>query len=87
VWVWVNGERMNFKMDRHWRLGYHDVRTPIDIDISKVVHPGETNRLAVLVSTGMPGRNPRGGIHRRSFLWEAKAEPTGGSPDRADPAE
>ncbi len=87
VWVWVNGERMNFHMDRHWRLGYHDVRTPIDMDISEVARPGETNRVAVLVSTGPPGRNPRGGIHRRSFIWNAKAGAVRGSQEVLDPAE
>lgn len=69
VWVWVNGQMMEFEKDRHWRLGYHDVRTPIDIDVSEVIRPGETNRVAVLVNTPTPGRNPRGGLHRRSFLW------------------
>jgi hypothetical protein len=69
VWVWVNGVLQRFKMERHWRLGHHDVRTPIDIDVTGKIRAGQMNCIAVLVSTPPPGRNPRGGIHRRSFLW------------------
>ncbi len=71
VWIWVNGELQQWEMDKHWRLGHHDVRKPIHIDVSKIVHPGK-NELAVLVNTPMPERNPRSGIHRRSFLWRPK---------------
>jgi hypothetical protein len=71
VWVWVNGRMMEFKKDRHWRLGFHDMRAPIDIDVSEVLLPGQTNRVAILVNTEPPGREPRGGLHRRVFLWRA----------------
>jgi hypothetical protein len=69
VWVWVNGVLQEWKKDRHWRLGYHDVRSPIDIDITDIARFGEPNTVAVLVHTNPPGRNPRSGIHRRSFVW------------------
>jgi len=78
---------MKFEMDRHWRLGHHDIRTPIDIDISEVVRPGETNRVAILVKTEMPGRNPRGGLHRRSFLWRANQDFESSSGETPDPTE
>jgi Domain of unknown function (DUF4838)/Beta-galactosidase second all-beta domain len=68
VWVWVNGQLMPWEKNRHWRLGHHDVRTPIHIDISSVARPGQ-NDVAVLVNTPPPGRNPRSGLHRRSFVW------------------
>ena len=69
VWVWFNGMMQQFDKDRHWRLGHHDVRTPIHIDVTDWVRSGEINQIAVLVNTTPPDRNPRGGIHRRSFLW------------------
>ncbi|MFH1738615.1 MAG: DUF4838 domain-containing protein [bacterium] len=72
VWIWVNGTLMQFEKTAHWRLGHHDVRTPIDIDLTDWIRPGEINHVAVLVNTPSPGRNPRGGLHRRSFLWSPK---------------
>ena len=69
VWVWFNGMMQQFEKERHWRLGHHDVRTPIHIDVTDWIRPGEINHVAVLVNTTPPDRNPRGGIHRRSFLW------------------
>jgi len=69
VWVWFNGMMQQFEKDRHWRLGHHDVRTPIHIDVTDWARSGEINHVAVLVNTTPPDRNPRGGIHRRSFLW------------------
>jgi hypothetical protein len=72
IWVWVNGVMRDFEADRHHRLGHHDVRTPIDIDVTDVLRAGEVNTVAVLVHTAPPGRNPRGGMHRRSFLWSPK---------------
>jgi len=72
VWIWVNGVLQRFKVARHWRLGHHDVRTPIDIDVTERIRPGQVNHVAVLVSTPSSGRNPRSGIHRRSFLWTPK---------------
>ena len=69
VWVWFNGMMQQFEKDRHWRLGHHDVRTPIHIDVTDWIRPGEINHVAVLVNTTPSDRNPRGGIHRRSFLW------------------
>jgi hypothetical protein len=74
IWMWVNGRLTEWEMDRHHRLGYHDVRTPIHIDITNDIRPGETNTVAVLVHTNTPGRNPRGGIHRRSFLWSPRPD-------------
>ena len=68
VWIWMNGELQQWRKDKHWRLGHHDVRTPIHIDVTESVRPGR-NEIAVLVNTEMPGRNTRSGIHRRSFLW------------------
>ena len=65
VWVWVNGELLAFNDTRH------DVRTPLDIDVTAIMQPG-ANTVAVLVNTPMPGRNPRGGLHRRAFLWRPK---------------
>lgn len=76
IWVWVNGMLMDWEMERHWRLGHHDVRAPIHVDITDIARPGEENTVAVLVHTGPPGRNVRSGMHRRSFLWTPKAEPT-----------
>jgi hypothetical protein len=72
VWIWVNGVLQVFEKSPHWRLGHHDVRTPIDIDVTEWIRPGKTNHVAVLVHTDPPGRNPRGGLHRRAFLWTAR---------------
>ena len=63
VWVWLNGVLVEHNKERH------DVRTPLDIDVTDQVRPGQINTVAVLVNTPMPGRNPRGGLHRRVFLW------------------
>jgi hypothetical protein len=68
VWIWLNGELLPWAKDAHYRLGYHDVRTPIHVDISGAAKPG-VNTLAVRVKTEPPGRNPRSGIHQRSILW------------------
>lgn len=73
VWIWVNGTLQQWEMDRHHRLGHHDVRKPIHIDITDSVRAGK-NDVAVLVNTEMPGRNPRSGIHRRSFLWRPRVK-------------
>jgi hypothetical protein len=72
IWIWVNGRMVDWEMERHHRLGHHDVRTPIHIDISGDVLPGQRNTVAVRIHTNTPGRNPRGGIHRRAFLWSPK---------------
>lgn len=72
VWVWVNGRMMEFDMERHWRLGHHDSRTPLHIDISAVARPGAANEVAVCVYMEPPGRNPRGGMHRRAFVWSPR---------------
>ncbi len=69
VWLWINGQMVNFELNRHKRLGHHDVRMPIHVDISDYLYSDKPNKLAVLVHTNDPGRNPRGGIHRRTFLW------------------
>lgn len=72
VWLWVNGQMVNFKLNRHKRLGHHDVRSPIHVDITPYLRSNQQNRIAVLVHTNEPGRNPRGGIHRRAFLWSPR---------------
>ena len=69
LWIWVNGVLRPFEAKRHHRLGHPDVRAPIDLDVTDLLRPGELNSVAVLVNTPHPGRNPRGGLHRRSFLW------------------
>lgn len=74
VWVWVNGTMRDFEMKRHWRLGYQQETAPFEINVSDLVKPGETNDIAILVHTREPGRNPRGGLHGRVFLWERLAE-------------
>jgi len=60
-------------MIRHHRLGHHDVRAPIHVDITDYLQTDRPNKIAVLVHTNPHGRNPRGGIHRRSFLWSPKS--------------
>ena len=62
LWVWVNGMLVKHLTDQN-------PRNPFDVDVSDHVKPGETNSVAILVSTGPPDRNPRGGLHRRAFLW------------------
>lgn len=66
VWVWVNGVLVAHNSTKH------DVRTPLDIDVTGHLKPGEKNTVAVLVNTPMPGRNPRGGLHRRVFIWSPR---------------
>lgn len=72
VWVWVNGVLRPFEMTRHWRLGFQEDTAPFDVDVTDLIRPGETNHLAILVETEIPGRNPRGGLHRRVFLWNPR---------------
>ncbi len=72
VWVWVNGVLRPFELTRHWRLGYQEHIAPFDVDVTDLIHPGETNHVAILVQTEIPGRNPRGGLHRRVFLWSPR---------------
>jgi hypothetical protein len=69
LWIWVNGVMRPYDAKRHHRLGHPDVRAPIDVDVTDLLRPGSLNSVAVLVNTPPPGRNPRGGLHRRSFLW------------------
>jgi hypothetical protein len=62
LWTWINGRLLDHR-------SHFNSRDPLDIDVTPHVHPGETNRLALLVET-LPGdRSPRGGLHRRVFLW------------------
>ncbi|MCC6699673.1 MAG: DUF4838 domain-containing protein [Candidatus Hydrogenedentes bacterium] len=72
VWVWVNGVMRPFEMTRHWRLGFQEDTAPFDVDVTDLIRPGETNHVAILVETEIPGRNPRGGLHRRVFLWSPR---------------
>jgi hypothetical protein len=74
IWVWVNGHLQKWEAKKHHRLGHHDVRAPIHIDVTDVIRPGETNHVAVLVHAATPGRNPRSGLHRRSFLWSPRED-------------
>ena len=66
VWVWVNGVLLAHNKTKH------DVRTPLDVDVTGHLIPGQQNTIAVLVNTPMPGRNPRGGFHRRAFIWSPR---------------
>ncbi len=72
VWVWVNGVLRPFELTRHWRLGFQEDTAPFDVDVTDLIRPGETNHVAILVETEIPGRNPRGGLHRRVFLWSPR---------------
>ena len=65
VWIWFNGTMIEHRARQ-------DSGTPFDIDVSAVVRPGEINYLAVLVNTLPADRMPRGGLHRRVFLWTPK---------------
>lgn len=66
-WIWVNGQLINWQY--HPMGGLKSLK-PIHADVTNHVYPGETNTVAVLVHTDPPDRFPRGGIHRRSFLWK-----------------
>jgi hypothetical protein len=74
VWLWVNGVLRPFEVGRKGRTGYYDSQAPLEADVTDLVRPGESNTFAVLVDTEPPGRNPRGGLHRRAFLWTPRAE-------------
>lgn len=69
VCVWVNGRLMEWDVYQHQRMGGLRTLAPIHIDVTSDFHPGKSNTVAVLVHTDPPERFPRGGIHRRSFLW------------------
>ena len=69
VWVWVNGVLRPFDAGKKNRTGYYDTQTPVEADVTDLIRPGERNSIAVLVDTEAPGRSPRGGLHRRAFLW------------------
>lgn len=69
VWVWVNGRLIPPEKCRlHDMSGLKELK-PIHVDVTNDIRPGETNTIAVLVHTDPPARFPRGGMHRRSFLW------------------
>jgi len=65
IWIWINGVLV------FHRTGQNP-RDPFDLDVTNHIRPGETNHVAILVHTGEPGRNPRGGLHRRVFLWSPR---------------
>ena len=87
VWVWVNGVMRPFKMNRHWRLRYQDHLAPFDLDVTDLIKPGETNHVAILVDREAPDRDPKGGLHRRVFLWTPREStaPGDGTPGAIDP--
>ena len=86
VWVWVNGTMRAFEMDRHWRLGYQQANSPFEVQVGDLIKPGETNDIAILVHTREPGRNPRGGLHGRVFLFERLAGAEDADGEKAAPA-
>ncbi|MBI5090965.1 MAG: DUF4838 domain-containing protein [Candidatus Hydrogenedentes bacterium] len=65
VWIWVNGALADHRPRQ-------DTKTPFDIDVTNYVRPGEMNTVAILVNTITADRSPRGGLHRRVFLWTPK---------------
>jgi beta-galactosidase/beta-glucuronidase len=65
LWIWVNGMLVDHRAKQ-------DTRSPFDIDVTAYVRPGELNNVAVLVNTISADRSPRGGLHRRVFLWSPK---------------
>jgi hypothetical protein len=72
VWVWVNGRLLDWNAEAHRALpGYHAL-SPIHVDVTQDIRPGETNTIAVRVETDDPDRWPRGGLHRRSFIWSPR---------------
>jgi hypothetical protein len=62
LWVWVNDRLVDHRERQN-------TKEPFDIDVTRYVRPGETNHAAILIETLDPGRNARGGLHRRVFLW------------------
>ena len=62
LWVWVNNQLVNHE-------DHQDTKGLLDIDVTKQIRPGEKNHAAMLIKTLDPGRNARGGLHRRVFLW------------------
>lgn len=65
LWLWINGVLVDHRVKQN-------PREPFDIDVTDRIRPGETNHFALLVQTEPPGRDPRGGLHRRVFLWTPK---------------
>jgi len=65
LWIWINGVLAGHRDG-------HNPRSPIHFDVTERIRPGETSDVAILVATGPLGRNPRGGLHRRVFLWSPK---------------
>ncbi len=74
VWVWVNGRLMTPERCRLHPMGGLNALKPIHVDVTGDVRAGRTNAVAVLVHTDPPARFPRGGMHRRSFLWSPRPE-------------
>jgi hypothetical protein len=65
LWVWINGVLVDHRTEQN-------PREPFDISVKDRLRFGETNHVALLVNTGPPDRDPRGGLHRRVFLWASK---------------
>lgn len=65
VWIWINGQLVDHRARQ-------DTRSPFDLDVTGHIRPGEMNGVAILVNTISADRSPRGGLHRRVFLWSPK---------------
>lgn len=65
LWIWINGMLVAHRAGQ-------DSASPFDLDVTSHIRPGQANRIAILVNTISADRNPRGGLHRRVFLWRPK---------------
>lgn len=65
LWLWLNGNLIDHRKRQR-------SANPFDIDVTAHVRTGETNHLAILVDTIPAGHMPRGGLHRRVFLWSSR---------------
>lgn len=72
VWIWVNGTLRPFQLDPPTRTGVPNAKYPFDVEVTDLIRPGESNHIAILVDSGMPGRNTHAGLHRRLFLWSPR---------------
>lgn len=69
VWIWVNGRLVHHRPR-------HDSGSPFDVDVTGIAAPGAVNSVAIRVDTIAADRMPRGGLHRRVFVWTpTEAEP------------
>lgn len=68
AWCWVNGKYIGH---RPYREAY-ERPNELDLDITRALRPGESNVIAIRISTGLNAAQAAGGLVSRAFLFSPK---------------